>query len=193
VHVLSGVGILLLIQHVLNPRTMIVVAAAFTVAGWAMELGRRRIPAVNHFLMQVFNPIAHPSERHRINSMTWYTTALFALSLAASPMTCSLAVIVLGVGDPAASFVGRRWGRTRLASGRSLEGSLGFVFFATLAALAVLAIYYPSFTGAEMLALSLASATAGALAELLTAGLDDNLVIPLAAALGASLVAAAFG
>jgi dolichol kinase len=44
-----------------------------------------------------------------------------------------------------------------------------------------------------MLALSLASATAGALAELLTAGLDDNLVIPLAAALGASLVAAAFG
>lgn len=192
VHALSGVGALLVIQHVFTPTTMIAAALAFFVWGWGMEIGRRRSPAVNAFLMKVFGPIAHPHETHRVNSATWYVTALLALSLTASPMACSLAVIVLGIGDPAAAFVGRRWGRTRLASGRSLEGSLGFVGFAGLAAAATLAIYYPAIGAAELLTLSLVSALAGAVAELLTAKLDDNLVIPLAAAAGASLVAAVF-
>lgn len=192
VHALSGVLALLAIQHVFTPLSMVGAAFAFFVWGWGMEIGRRRSPAVNRFLMKVFGPIAHPHETHRVNSATWYVTALLALSLTASPMACSLAVIVLGIGDPAAAFVGRRWGRTRLASGRSLEGSLGFVIFAGLAAVTTLSIYYPGIGVAELLTLALVSALAGAIAELLTAGLDDNLVIPLAAAAGASLVAAVF-
>ncbi|MDP2312043.1 MAG: hypothetical protein Q8P41_03995 [Pseudomonadota bacterium] len=192
VHALSGVLALVIIQHVLTPMSMVLTAFGFFVWAWGMELGRRKVPALNRFLMKVFGPIAHPHETHRVNSATWYVTALLALSLTASPMACSLAVIVLGVGDPAAAFVGRRWGRTRLASGRSLEGSLGFVGFAGLAALLTLAVYYPQLGMVEILMLAFVSALAGALAELLTAGLDDNLVIPLAAAAGASLVAAVF-
>ncbi len=193
VHALSGVLALLLIQHVLTPERMVWVAGIFFVCAWGMEIGRRYVPAVNRFLMWVFGPIAHAHEAHRVNSATWYVTALLFLSLTASPMACSLAVIVLGVGDPAAAFVGRRWGRTRLASGRSLEGSLGFVAFAGAAAVATLGVYYPELGLPEIVVLALAAAVAGALAELLTAGLDDNLVIPLAAAAGASLVAAAYG
>jgi len=192
VHALSGVGAMLFIQHVLTPVTMVWVAAAFFVWAWSMEIGRRHLPAVNRVLMFVFGRIAHAHEAHRVNSATWYVTALLFLSVTASPMACSLAVIVLGVGDPAAAFVGRRWGRTRLASGRSLEGTLGFVAFAGLAALATLVVYYPYLGLAEIVALALVCAVAGALAELLTAGLDDNLVIPLAAAAGASLVSAVY-
>ena len=193
VHALSGVLALLVLQHMLTPATMIVAALICCVWAWGMEIGRRRSPAFNTFLMKIFGPIAHAHETHRVNSATWYCTALLALSLTATPMACSLAVIVLGVGDPAAAFVGRRWGRTRLATGRSLEGALGFVGAAGLAAVATLAIYYPELGAAEMVALALAAAVAGAIAELLTATLDDNLVIPLAAAAGASLVAAAWG
>lgn len=193
VHVFSGVLALLMIQHVLTPLSMVWVAAAFFVWAWSMEIGRRRIPAVNAFLMKVLGPIAHAHEAHRVNSATWYVTALLFLAITASPMACSLAVIVLGVGDPAAAFVGRRWGRTRLASGRSLEGSLGFVAFAGLASAITLLVYYPEIGLAETIVLALVAAVAGAIAELVTAGLDDNLVIPLAAAAGASIVAAVYG
>lgn len=192
VHAASGVVLLLLIQHVLPPAAMAPVAAIFFVAAWAMEIGRRHSDTVNRFLMWVFGPIAHAYEADKVNSATWYVTALLALSLAASPMVCSLAVIVLGIGDPAAAFIGRRWGRTRLASGRSLEGSLAFVVSASIAAFATLGVYYPTLGLEEMVALALVTALAGAIAELVTAGLDDNLVIPLAAAAGASLVAAVF-
>jgi dolichol kinase len=194
VHALSGILALLALQHlVTTSRMMVFLALAFAVWAWSMEIGRRQSPAVNRLLMKVFGPIAHPHEHHRVNSATWYCTALLALSLTASPMACSLAVIVLGIGDPAAALIGRRWGRTRLASGRSLEGSLGFVFAAALAACVTLGVYYPALGFGEMAALAFGAAFAGAIAELLTAGLDDNLVIPLAAAAGATLVAAAFG
>jgi dolichol kinase len=192
VHALNGILALVILQAFLTPASMIAISLVFCLWAWSMEIGRRRSPAVNAFLMKVFGPIAHPHETHKINSATWYCTALLALSLTASPMACSLAIIVLGVGDPAAAFIGRRWGRTRLATGRSLEGAMGFVGFATVAAMTTLAVYYPQLGIGEMVALSLAAAIAGAVAELLTATLDDNLVIPLAAAAGASLMAAAW-
>lgn len=37
-------------------------------------------------------------------------------------------LIMLGVGDATAAIVGKMWGRHRFSNGRSLEGSLGFVF-----------------------------------------------------------------
>lgn len=192
-HALSGVFALLMIQHVLTPSSMIGLASVFFAFAWGLEIGRRHVPGLNRFLMRAFGPVAHAYEADRVNSGTWYVTALLFLSLTASPMACSLAVIVLGVGDPAASFVGRRWGRTRVATGRSLEGSLGFTGAAGLAAMATLLVYYPQLGLAETVVLSLVVAVAGALAELLAASLDDNLVIPLAAAAGASMVSAAFG
>lgn len=188
-HVGSGVGVLLLIQYFLSPHTMVIASASFMAFAWFLEGGRRLSPRFNDLLMWMLGVVAHPHERHRVNSSTWFSTALFGLSLAASPMISSVAVMVLGVGDPAAAVVGRRFGRFRLASGRSLEGSLGFVVFGGMAAWITLLVYYPDVALLRGIAVALAAAVAGALAELLTRKLDDNLVIPLAAAVGAGLVA----
>lgn len=193
VHAIGGVVAVLLVQHVLTPDTMVWVAVALFVWAWSMEISRQHFSGINRLLMWAFRPIAHSYEVSRVNSATWYVTALLALSLTASPMACSLAVIVLGIGDPAAAYVGRRWGRTRFKSGRSVEGALGFVAFAGIAAAITLQVYYPELGVQAIVAIALASAVAGAIAELATASLDDNLVIPLATAASATLVAAAFG
>jgi dolichol kinase len=158
------------------------------VAAWGMEISRRRWPAVNRALMGVLHPFAHPHEYTRVNSSTWYSTALMGLSYTSTPMVCSLAVVVLGVGDPMAAVIGRRWGRTKLASGRSLEGSLAFAFFGTMAAWAMLRVCYPVEAPLPALALAAGASIAGAAAELAVRRIDDNLAIPLAAAAGAALV-----
>lgn len=188
-HVASGFGVLLLIQYFLSPRGMVIAATSFAIFAWSLEAGRRFSPSFNNLLMNLLGKVAHPHERHRVNSSTWFSTALFGLSIAASPMVSSVAVMVLGVGDPAAALVGRRYGRVRLASGRSLEGSLGFVFFGGLAAWLTMWAFYPEVALLRSISLALGAAVAGALAELLTRKLDDNLVIPIAAAIGAGLVA----
>lgn len=95
---------------------------------------------------------------------------------------------VLGVADPVAALVGRRWGRHRLRAGRSLEGTVAFaVSGALVAALALLAA--GGLSGMEVALFALLAGVVGAIAELVTTRLDDNLTIPVA--VGAALTAAA--
>jgi dolichol kinase len=80
-HVASGVFTLGLLRLLPGRAWLIAVASVFFAAAWTMEAARRRSPEVNERLMRFFGPVAHPHERHRVNSSTWYVTALILLSL----------------------------------------------------------------------------------------------------------------
>ena len=159
------------------------IAASIAAAAWTMEISRRVIPAVNPLLMRLFGPVAHPSEEHGVNSSTWYATALTLVSLLGEPAACAMAVIILGTADPLAAIFGRRFGTIKLVNGRSLQGSLVFLFVAILAGLAVLNGWHPELPGRGWLAL--AAAVPATVAELFSRRVDDNFSIPLSAALGA--------
>lgn len=184
-HVANAAGVILLVELILpDLRARIAVAAAAALAAWTMEASRRWSPAINGALMALFARVAHPDEAARVNSATWYTTAILVLAVAFPLDAAVAALAVLGVGDPVAAIVGGRYGRTRLAQGRSLEGTAAFVVAAFGAAYAVLAVWHVDRAGPAAV-IALAAAVAGALGELCARRLDDNLVIPLAAAAAA--------
>ncbi len=158
------------------------VSGAFALTSWSLEITRRIWPAWNERLVAVFAAVAHPRERFVINSSTWYMTALVALSLTHDPVLCTIGVAVLGVGDPVAAAVGRRWGRVSLLHARTLEGSLAFVIAATAAAWSLLLWLVPEVPWSAGLRLAAWGAVAGAVAEMVSRRVDDNLSIPLAAA-----------
>jgi len=185
-HVANAAAALLVIE--LAPRAMLPLASAFLGAAVLMEGGRKLSPTINAALMRVFAPVAHPHEHTHINSASWYTLALFALALTGQPPVCAVGVVVLGLADPAAALVGRRWGRHRLANGRSLEGTLAFVAVGTVAATAVLWALHPALRFAVGAAMAFSGATLGGLVELASDRIDDNFSIPLAAAAGALAV-----
>lgn len=162
---------------------------ALTVAalGWTLEISRQRSEAVNRFCMSLFGRTAHPHEAHRVNSATWYASALVMLSLTQSLVPCLVALWVLGVGDPAAAIIGRRFGRRELVHGRTVEGTAAFVVAGALAALAYLRVLHPETSLALAAVASVTGAAAGAAAELFSRRIDDNLSIPLAACAGAGL------
>ncbi len=181
VHVTSGFVALAIINLLPNALWMKSIAGAFFVYAWLAEFLRRRSPAVNARIMAFYGPVAHPHEWHRVNSATWYCTALLVIALSGSSLVCSVAVLVLGVGDPAAALVGRRWGRTKLVNGRSLEGTATFVLVATLVAGLLCAMIYNQIGAGLVFAIAGGGALAGAIAELFSRKLDDNLTIPIAA------------
>ncbi len=163
------------------------IALAVAGLGWTLEISRRQSSAVNAFCMSLFGRTAHPHEAHRVNSATWYASALVVLSLTQSLVPSLVALWVLGVGDPVAAIVGRRFGRHELVHGRTLEGTAAFVVAGGLAALAYLRLFHPETGLALAAAASFAGAAVGAAAELYSRRVDDNLSIPLAACLGAAL------
>lgn len=163
------------------------VATGFVSVAFTLEFMRRRSAAWSRFSMAIFGKVAHPHEVHRVNSATWYSIALLLLSLCFGPAACAAACIVLGVGDPAAAYVGRRFGRTRIRSGRSLEGTIAFTIAGGLSAMAVFALFHSAHgVGAWPVVAAVAGIT-GAIAELFSGRVDDNFSIPLV--VGASVTA----
>lgn len=182
-HVGCGAVALLLIRFLPSGGWLIAAAGAVAFAAWTMEASRRMSPRANDALMRLFGAVAHPHERYRINSSTWYVTALLLLAILAEPWASAAGAFVLAVADPAAGIVGRRYGRTRLCAGRSLEGSLSFLVVAMVAATAALAWLAPaSISSMTLLQVALVGAVAGTLTELFSFWADDNLTIPLVVA-----------
>lgn len=192
-HIASALAGVLSIELLPRWGEVVAVASCLLVFAWTLEFLRRRSAAWNRFALRMFRHVAHPHEEHRVNSATWYVTALFILALTCSPLACALACIVLGFGDPAAALVGRRWGRVRLRAGRSLEGTVAFVVAGTLASLIVLGLFHATLGAGPRLVVALVVGCVGALAELLSGTVDDNLSIPLAVGLAAMLTTGALG
>jgi dolichol kinase len=184
-HVFSASMVVVLIQFVLPLKGLIVVAGLGFLSAWTMEISRRYSDTVNRILMRFFARVAHPHERYRINSSTWYTTALLILALMQSKMTSAVAVAVLGIADPVAAFVGRRWGKVALVNGRSLEGTLAFIFSGFLIAFGVLRLWYQHVPVGQAALIAFSAAALGGLAELFSKRIDDNMSIPVSAAVGA--------
>lgn len=194
-HVMSAFGVILLFELILTDFTAPIVSGGFALVCWILEAMRAVSGRFNERLMGIrfFELTAHPHERHRINSATWYATALVLMVLLFPPYASVAGLAVLGAGDPVAALVGRRWGRVSLVHGRTLEGTLAFVLVGALAALVILLVWHPFAPWPTLLLVSAGGAVAGAVAELLSVRLDDNFTIPLAAGAAALGTAAALG
>ena len=185
-HVLNAAVALVVLHLVPSWDVVIAIAWAGALAGWAMEISRRISPAANAFLMKLFGPVAHPHEAHRVNSATFYATSIALLATTRELIPCAVALVTLGLGDPIAAIVGRRWGRVRWVNGRSVEGTLAFVAAATIGGVMLLVGVHDAALG-PALAIAGAAGLLGALAELYSRKIDDNLAIPGTAWAGAFL------
>ncbi|MCA9606075.1 MAG: hypothetical protein KC619_10800 [Myxococcales bacterium] len=192
-HALMGTITLGILYALPDPTWGIAITGGFLVWAWTMETLRRTSPRLNRLLMKAFAPVAHPHETHRVNSASWYVTALFLLSLTRQPLICAIGVAVLGFGDPAAALVGRKLGRIKLMHGRTLEGSLAFFAIGALAAFGTALLFGPGLAWPALLGMSAAGAAAGSLAELSSLRIDDNLSVAIAASVAAALAGWALG
>jgi dolichol kinase len=182
---IAGAAIGVAMIELLPVHWLLPIAAVMAVSGWSMELTRRYSPAWNNVLMKVFARVAHPHEAHRVNSSTWYVSALLLLALTGEPIVCAVAVAILGISDPAAATVGRRFGTIKLVNGRSLQGSLAFLFTGVGVAYMLLSLFHPELMGWRGLVVSLCAALPATIAELFARRIDDNFAIPVTAAGGA--------
>lgn len=186
-HASSALVVLLLLELVLDARGAVIASASFAAFAWTLEITRRWSPAWNALLMRVFGLVAHRHEAERVNSATWMSTGLALIAPFFAQPTLALAVVTVGLGDPAAGFVGRRFGRHKLVNGRSVEGTTAYAVVAFLAGWAALAVWHPELGARGVLAAAVAAVT-GALTELFCRDIDDNFMVPILSASAVGLV-----
>ena len=166
-------------------------------AGYAAVLRLRSIPAVNRAFLDAFGPLLRPHEvAGAWPGAFWLLLAALFLYTHVDAELASLAIVFVSVGDPIAALAGTLFGKgTRvLPGGKSLVGTVSCFAACLAAALAlesvstlhVSSLDRPLLFGliaTQWQLMSWAGAAAAAVAEALPFAIDDNLVVPVTAAL----------
>jgi dolichol kinase len=154
------------------PRAAVVVVLAVLAAtAIAVEIARARLPTVHARVERSIGMLLRDAEHRAWCGATWMLLAFLAAAVWLPAPVAIAAMWAVAVGDALAALVGRWFGRHRLGTLKSVEGSLA-CFVATLAGALVLARLG--------VASSIVAATAATAAEWPRRPLDDNLRIVLA-------------
>ena len=173
-------GVVFPILYIFTTRHTAIIAVGFLLAiALGAELLKALFPAFRVIFMRVFFPILRSQERRgRLTGATYYLIGSFLCILLFDKTLAIVCLYFLALGDLFAALIGKQWGRIKLFSRKSLEGSLAC--FTVCTAVALLIGLHP--------VVAIAGALAATLIELFPTGVDDNVTIPLISGLAMHLL-----
>ena len=182
-HMLSGViGLIIFHRNGMSTDRMATYLLTVAILAFALEFLRLRDERLNQIVMIVMKPFMRESEKTSVSGMPFYALGV-ALSLFFFPERIAvLSVLFLIFADPIASLFGILYGRDKILPNKSLQGTLAAFSVCYLVTL----IYGAVYTGSSMnlLIFSIMAGVIGALSELCSQFVDDNLCIPVVSGLG---------
>lgn len=181
---LSGLGIYLTLN--LAQRDMAIGLLSLALAAFVVEGLRLAIPKVNEVVMIFMGPFMRESERKGLSGFPFYALGAGLSLYLFSEKIAILSILFLMFSDPISSFFGILLGREKIVANKSFQGSLaGFVtcYFLTLIYLDFYQVHHINALGFALFA-----GLIGALSELLSVFVDDNLTIPVASGFGLTLL-----
>jgi diacylglycerol kinase (CTP) len=141
---------------------------------------------MNQFLMVLMKPVMRESEKTSVSGLPFYALGV-SLSLFFFPPTIAvLSVLFLIFADPIASFCGILYGRDKILPNKSLQGTI-----AAFAVCYIVTLVYGLINASpsmNLLVFSIAAGAIGAVSELCSQFVDDNLCIPVISGLGLFLL-----
>jgi len=179
-HMVMGLTGVLLYEYVLSYRQTCLVIVSLCTLFLTLEALRRFFPRWNDFMVdKLFGAISRPWERHQVNSSTYYAIGLALVTLFFPKPAAQIGVLVLAFGDPMATLTGKAWGRWKIWKEKSWVGSGAFILASFLVTTAFLFLIPNGLGTASRIALAFSVSLGGALAELFSDRVDDNLTIPV--------------
>lgn len=147
----------------------------------AYEGVRRTALFANSPLVQLLEPILRPHEKTRfgMTGASYVLLAAICCAIFFTDLVSATALIIMLVGDTAASLVGRRWGKLKLWD-KTVEGSAAF-FSASIISVSIFGFYIDA--PAHYYTTALGAAIVGTIVEAISGKLrlDDNLTVALSA------------
>ena len=182
-HMMSGLlGMALFYKNGMSADNAASILLALAVFSFAVEFLRLRDERINKFLMTFMKPVMRESEKTSISGLPFYALGV-SLSLFFFPVKIAiLSILFLIFADPIASLFGILFGRDKIMPNKSYQGTMAAFAVCYLATLA----YGLVNTGSSMnlLIFSIFAGAIGAISELCSKFVDDNLCIPVVSGFG---------
>lgn len=173
-------GLVVPILYFFTSRDLIIIGVgALLTLALAAELLKGVVPGVRVIFLRIFSPILRSQEQKGgLTGATYFLIGSFLCILFFDKTLAIVCLCFLTLGDLCAALIGKQWGRIKLFSRKSLEGSLACFVVCTAAALLI---------GLHPV-VAIAGALVATLIELLPVGVDDNVTIPLISGLAMHLL-----
>ncbi len=168
-----------------------------------IELIRLNYEPFNQFFIRVTGPLLKKSEYHQIHGSISYILANFLLFLFFTKEVITISSLILMISDPIAAYFGIYYGKIKFKNGKTLEGAIAF--FISSFVVSLLFLMFISYSKLGDSALFLSSQNIFRILILLSITsllttmmeffsfstmmglIDDNLTIPLTAAISIAI------
>ncbi|HHZ80134.1 MAG TPA: hypothetical protein EYN68_04135 [Candidatus Marinimicrobia bacterium] len=137
------------------------------------ELLRMNVGPFKRLYKLFFSAIVRESEDHTITGATTVFVAGFLTVLIFEKSVAIFSLLILSLADASAALIGRKWGNHPLFE-KTVEGTVTFLIVAL-----ALAFFLPNLPRAG----AVAAAGIATIAEVLPSPINDNLIVPLSAAI----------
>ncbi len=186
-HMATGlIGLTFYYKSGLTTDFMATVLLIFSGCSFFIEYLRLRNEKINQFLMVLMKPVMRESEKSSVSGMPFYALGV-SLSLFFFPERIAiLSVLFLIFADPIASFCGILYGRDKILPNKSLQGTIAAFTVCYIVTL-VYGLIHAS-PSMNLLIFAIAGGLIGAISELCSQFVDDNLCIPVISGLGLFLL-----
>jgi len=173
-------GLVLPILYVFTTQhTATIAVGALLAFVLGVELLKALLPPFRVMFIRIFSPILRSQERKGgLTGATYYLIGSFLCILLFDKTLAIVCLCFLTLGDLFAALIGKQWGRIKLFSRKSLEGSLACFIVCTTVALLI---------GLHPV-VAIVGALVATLIELVPTGVDDNVTIPLISGLAMHLL-----
>lgn len=182
-HMATGLlGLALYRKSGLPVETVALALLVFSACSFLVEYSRLKNEKLNQLLMIVMKPIMRESEKNSVSGMPFYALGV-SLSLFFFPERIAiLSILFLVFADPIASFCGILFGRDKILPNKSLQGTIAAFSVCYIVTL-VYGLIHAS-PSMNLLIFSIVAGIIGAVSELCSQFVDDNLCIPVISGLG---------
>lgn len=171
-------GLLVPILYLTSTRSLVLLLLViFTGIYLLIDVLRLYSKTVNTYLFSKIGLILKKKEKHAISASSWFLLASLITVLFFQKDIAILSISIFIFADCYAEVYGTRFGTIKLIGKRSLQGSIAYLIAASL--ISLLLVNFLALTPRFFMLAPLVST----LAEQVSIGLDDNLVVPVLTAL----------
>ncbi len=184
----ASLGLSFAVALLMFPKVPVVAAStALTVCFLLVEFASFVMPGLRRWLSRQFALFLRPQEDKIVTGATYFLIGMTATIVLFPTDIAALAILFLALGDPIAAAIGRWKGRTKLWA-KNVEGNLTCLTVClVLAAIMDVLSHKPGFIVGAV------GAFAATLSQALPWRVNDNLTIPIGAAVAMLLAGAIFG
>lgn len=163
-------------------RTWGVIALTIAALGFLADFLRLRSEKMNEIAVRFFGPFLRESERKDYSGLPFYALGCGLSLFLYSEQIAILSILFLVFADPISSYFGVKYGKTKILPNKSLQGSTAGFCVCYLITLIFGIMNAP--VSVNLLGFALLAGLVGAISELMSVFVDDNLTIPVISGFG---------